>query len=327
LRSFLFAYIFLFVALLNAAASEPEKVQIIENIPAVSNYAWWIDGKASVNCSGSSCTAYISPPASGSNDVHGAILKLLRKNGTIVVAQCLAKERVGADVLADLSGVAHSKTYRDCRMPEPGNREIKAEFSTAAVKLTFTNPRSDASGRIFTETYLIKGFLNPVSAGGETMSMSFQPEEGDRGLACGPLKSRMKVHTDKGQHPLGSMAPGSALVYVIQEHQMTVKVLGSFPTRIALDGQWVGGNHSESYFFFPVSGGDHQICAEWEIEFRNHMLPVSLAKFSAEPGQTYFLRERVTFAGLDGERSIKLEPISEEEGKSLMLRLPYSEQK
>ena len=114
---------------------------------------------------------------------------------------------------------------------------------------------------------------------------------------------------------------------MIQEHQMTVKVLGSFPTRVALDGQWIGGNHSESYFYFPVEAGEHQVCAEWEVEFRKHVLPVSLAKFIAEPGRTYFLRERVTFVGTDGERSIKLEPVSAEEGKSLVAKLPYSNQK
>jgi hypothetical protein len=320
---FLTVFLFSFSACY-ASASQPEDVQIIENVPSVSNYAWFIDGRSTVNCSGSSCTAYISEPASGTAEVHGAVLKLLRKNGIIVIAQCLGKERIGADVLADMSGLAHSKTYRDCRMPEPGNREIKAEFSTAAVKLTFTNPVSDPSGRIFSETYLIKGFLNPVAA---PSLVSFTPETGDRNMACGPLKTRMKVHTAKEEHSFGTVPPAKALVYVIQEHQMTVKVLGSFPTRVALDGRWVGGNHSESYFYFPVDGGDHQVCAEWEVEFRNHVLPVSFAKFTAEPGQTYYLRERVTFAGLEDERSIRLEPISADEGKSLVSRLPYSEQK
>ena len=212
-------------------------------------------------------------------------------------------------------------------MPEPGDREIQAEFSTAAVKLTFSNPRSDPSGRIFSETYLIKGFLNPVTAPTTSGNMSFMPESGDRSLACGPLKTRMKVYTEKDQHPFGTASPDKALVYVIPEHQMTVKVLGSFPTCVALDGEWIGGNHSESYFYFPVAAGEHQVCAEWEIEFRKHLLPVSFAKFTAEPGQTYFLRERVTFVGLDGERSISLEPISADEGKSLLARFPYSEQK
>ena len=307
--------------------STPEPVRVIENLPATSNYSWWIDGKSSISCSGSNCTAYISPPASGNSELHGAVLKLLRKSGTIVIAQCLGKERIGADVVADLSGVAHSKTYRDCRMPEPGDREIQAEFSTAAVKLTFTNPMSDPSGRIFSETYSIKGFLNPVASSAVSSDMFFTPESGNRGIACGPLKAKMKVHTEKGEHSLGILPLNKALVYVIQEHQMTVKVLGAFPTRVALDGQWVGGNHSESYFYFPVDGGEHQVCAEWEIEFRNHILPVAFAKFTAEPGKTYFLRERVTFAGLDGERSIRLEPMSLEEGKLLVSKLPYSEQK
>ena len=212
-------------------------------------------------------------------------------------------------------------------MPEPGDREIQDEFSTAAVKLTFSNPSSDPSGRIFSETYSIKSFLNPVTAPTTSGKMFFTPESGDRSLACGPLKTRMKVHTEKDQHPFGTASPDKALVYVIQEHQMTVKVLGAFPTHVALDGQWIGGNHSESYFYFPVAAGEHQVCAEWEIEFRKHLLPVSFAKFTAEPGQTYFLRERVTFVGLDGERSISLEPISADLGKSLLARFPYSEQK
>ncbi len=63
------------------AASKPENVRIIENVPAISNYAWWIDGRSSVTCSGANCTAYISPPASGTSEVHGSILKLLREMG------------------------------------------------------------------------------------------------------------------------------------------------------------------------------------------------------------------------------------------------------
>lgn len=310
-----------------AASSRPESVRIVENIPSASHYSWFVDGKTSVNCTGSDCTAYISPPASGEAVVHGASLKLLRKSGTVVIAQCLGKELVAAGILADISGVSHSKTYRDCRMPEAGDREIQAEFYTASVKLTFTNPRSEQSGHIYSETYSIKGFLNPVAEQSTLERMAFMPEAGDRNLACGPLRVKMKVHTEKNEHPLGAAASDQALVYVIQEHQMTVKVFGYFPTRFALDGNWVGGNHSASYFFFPIAAGPHQVCAEWEIEFKNHTLPFSVARFTAEPGQTYFLRERVTFAGLDGERSIRLEPISLEEGKLLISTLPHSDQK
>jgi hypothetical protein len=198
-----------------------------------------------------------------------------------------------------------------------------AELGRMGAKLAFP---LFPPGRIFSETYSIKGFLNPVATSA-TSSISFTPESGDRSMACGPLKTRMKVHTEKDQHPFGTASPDKALVYVIQEQQMTVKVFGSFPTRVALDRQWIGGNHSESYFYFPVAAGEHQVCAEWELEFHKHILPVSFAKFTAEAGQTYFLRERVTFVGLDGERSIRLEPISENEGKSLLARFPYSEQK
>jgi len=81
-------------------------------------------------------------------------------------------------------------------MPEPGDRDIQAEFSTAAVKLTFSNPRSDPSGRIFSETYFIKGFLNPVAAPATSDNMSFTPESGDRSMACGSLKTTMKGQKD-----------------------------------------------------------------------------------------------------------------------------------
>jgi hypothetical protein len=309
------------------SALKAERVKVIGNLPVESTYSWRVDGSASVSCRGSSCTAYISPAQSGIDTVSGAVLKLLKSDGTVVIAECIAKENVATDMMAAAAGVNHSTTYRSCRMPEPSNTEIDAEFHTASVKITFSNPTLDPSGRLFTETYRIKGFLNPKSSESLISAISFTPEHEDRGVACGALKTRMGVHTKKNEHPTGEVSPSSALVYVIQQDEFTVKVFGYFPTRFAVDGKWIAGNHDDSYFFTDLSPGEHQVCAEWEIEFSHHLLPVSLAKLEVQSGRTYYLRERVVFAGLNGERSIVLEPIEETEGKRLIAQYPFSEQK
>ncbi len=304
-----------------------EKVTVIENIPTTTSYNWWVDGKDTISCSGSSCTSNFWPASSGVNDVHGAVLKLKRQDGTIVIAACNAKERVGADLLTAMVGVTASATYRDCRMPDAGSTEdIDAEFHLASVKLFFEKPSLDASGKIYSETYVIRGILRPsVSPGTKSLS-NFEREKGNRDAACGPVDVKVKVHTEKNQHPLAMPEAGHALIYIIQEDEFHVAMMGSFPTRYGLNGGWFGGNSNNSYFAASIDPGEQHLCAEWEIAFAHYARPLSLARFQAMPGETYYFRAHVVFASVSGagQRTIELEPLSAEDGKALIAQSALS---
>ncbi len=112
---------------------------------------------------------------------------------------------------------------------------------------------------------------------------------------CGPEKTEFDVKTDKNQHPNAQPEPGKALVYVFEEEetdQGSFKVL-SVTTRIGLDGQWVGANHGESYFFFSVDPGNHDLCAQWQSSLKRYSKLASAATLTAEAGQVYYFQTKV----------------------------------
>ena len=306
------------------AKDKTETVSVIDKVPTSTSYAWYVAGQSSVSCTGASCTGYFTPASTGTADVQGAVLKLLRRDGTIVIAECLRKERVGVDVLAALAGSSASPTFRSCKMPE-AESVIQANFATASVMLSFTTPHTDASGRIYTETYLIRGFLHPSATTEITEDSGFERETGPREAACGAVKSKLDVRTEKDQHPTPPADRGQARVYIIQQDEFTVKVFGGFPTRYGIDGSWVGGNRDNSYFYVSVPPGAHHLCAEWQVDFAHHVRPLSLARFQAQEGSSYFFRARVTFVTGNGERSISLEPVSPSEGLQLIAASGLSE--
>ena len=304
-----------------------EKVEIIDNIPTTSSYIWWVEGKSGISCTGSSCTSYFMPAGLGVSNVNGAILKIKRSDGTIAIAECVAKERVGADVATTLSGVNASKTYRSCRIPEANSSEqIDAEFHLNTVKLYFQNPSTDNSGKIYSETYLVKGTLHPAVSRDVARVAEFERERDGREITCGPEKSKIVVHRDKNHHPTADTDSSHATVYIIQQDEFHAYVIGAFPTRYALDGQWFGGNSDNSYFYTSIDPGEHHMCAEWGVDFKHYARPFSLAKINLKSGETYYFRARVVLysVGGQGERSITLDPISAEEGKRLISEVAYS---
>src|SRR5277367_43952 len=83
---------------------------------------------------------------------------------------------------------------------------------------------------------------------------------------CGPNQIDFDVKTDNKQHPLPQPESGKALVYVVsvlKTDDLGFKI-GGVTTKVGLDANWVGANRSQSYFFFSVDPGDHQICANWQ---------------------------------------------------------------
>ena len=102
---------------------------------------------------------------------------------------------------------------------------------------------------------------------------------------CGPNEVQFDVTTDKHQHPTAQPEAGKALIYLIGD-----VLFGRPTTRVGIDGVWVGANHGESYFFFPVEPGDHHLCINWQSSFKKISRLGSAVSFTAEAGKIYYYR-------------------------------------
>jgi len=112
-----------------------------------------------------------------------------------------------------------------------------------------------------------------------------QVQAADLPAACGPTDVRFDVKQDKTKHELAQPEQGKALVYFFQD---------TAPTRIAIDGAWVGANLGQSYFSVAMEPGEHHLCAKVDIADN----PTELAHFTSEPGEIYFYRGRVVVSGV-----------------------------
>jgi Protein of unknown function (DUF2846) len=112
---------------------------------------------------------------------------------------------------------------------------------------------------------------------------------------CGPDEVQFDVKTDKNQHPVASPESGKALVVVFEneKRENTTFKIGAVTTRVGLDGKWVGANHGESYFFFPVDPGEHRLCTNWQSSLKRFSHLGSATSLTAEPGKVYFFRVEV----------------------------------
>lgn len=140
------------------------KVTVLAQQPSTTPYNWEMDGRVSVTCTGSACDGYYRPPRSGTQQIQGAILRLLRPDSSIVIAQCVSKVDVFATTMTALDAASvndpNSPTiYRDCRVPLP-NTIADAQFHKDKVKLSW---HFDGARRGDSETYEVLGVLRPVT--------------------------------------------------------------------------------------------------------------------------------------------------------------------
>lgn len=143
---------------------------------------------------------------------------------------------------------------------------------------------------------------------------------------CGANEIRFDVKTDKKQHPTAQPEAGKALVYVIGaawSDYVAVHV-GTPPTRVGIDGTWVGANGYRSYFFFPVEPGDHRLCSSAQSKFAR-VVKSSLAatSFTAEAGKTYYFRTKTPLAETSNQQ-IKLVPVDPAEAQVLIAATSFS---
>lgn len=119
--------------------------------------------------------------------------------------------------------------------------------------------------------------------------------------ACPATNNGMSAKTDKNSHPTPEPPADKALIYVVRPTMMGNKI----QTKLAVDGNWVGVNRGDNYFYFTLEPGTHYFCSQAE----NH----SALALKVEAGKTYYLQQKVTM-GLMKARN-KLVELDPEKGK------------
>ncbi len=120
--------------------------------------------------------------------------------------------------------------------------------------------------------------------------------------ACGPAEVKHSVETDKKQHPTPEAPPDKALIYVIRPTMSGNKV----QTKLGVDGQWMGVNRGDNYFFFTLAPGEHYFCSQAENR--------SVTALKVEAGKTYYLQQKIRMGWMKAGN--KLVVLDEAEGKT-----------
>lgn len=136
---------------------------------------------------------------------------------------------------------------------------------------------------------------------------------------CGADNVQFNVKTDKSQHPQGQVPAGKALVYVFEVEKTDAAAfkIGAVTIRVGLDGQWVGANHGNTYFYFQVAPGDHSICANWQSSIGRVAKLASAISLTAEAGQVYYVLTKVDERSHDNP-AVWIEPLDPAEAKLLI---------
>jgi len=152
-------------------------------------------------------------------------------------------------------------------------------------------------------------------------SLTFAEDLGAPG--CGDPAAKFAVKTAKDQRTVQPEA-GKALIYFIEDDSN----FESFPkptTRMGVDGQWVGANHGDSYFFVQVAPGVHHLCASWQttvIVGKGHQ--TAAAHFTADAGGVYYFEVKNKWIRDHGVLSMSLDPVDSDEGQLLANKFSFS---
>jgi hypothetical protein len=116
----------------------------------------------------------------------------------------------------------------------------------------------------------------------------------DEDSACGTgeKETNFSQKTDKKAHPMGEQAADKALIYVLRPTMLGYAI----QTKLAVDGQWMGVNRGDSYFFFSLAPGQHYFCSRAE----NH----SLLALKVEAGETYYLQQEIRMGVMKAQNEL-----------------------
>jgi len=140
---------------------------------------------------------------------------------------------------------------------------------------------------------------------------------------CGPATARFEVKTTD-QPPSPQMEPGKALVYFVQDDS-TFDTRPRPTTRFAVDGNWMGATHSNSYLYISLDPGEHHLCASWQGSYESwgSGYYAGALHFTAEAGKTYYFSAR-NFAGRYNTPSVDFRPLDSDEFQLILPRLELS---
>jgi hypothetical protein len=152
--------------------------------------------------------------------------------------------------------------------------------------------------------------------------------QGNPGIAeapgCGVMSQNFSVKTDKHQHPFAKADAGNALLYFVEDDS-DFNASPKPTVRLGIDGMWAGATHGSSYFYVPVTPGEHHICASWQGKYMEQY--AQAAHFTAEAGHIYCFVAKDTFSspkGGDLVRKIDLNRVNSDEGQLLASQYPFS---
>ena len=122
--------------------------------------------------------------------------------------------------------------------------------------------------------------------------------------ACGPQDLKHETSTDKTQHPKPAIPPGKALVYVVRPTMWGNKV----QTKFAINGEWVGINRGDNYFFVLLDPGDYNMCSQAENKVTNIL--------RVEAGKTYYIQQKIKMGFMKARTDMEL--LDEKEGEEAL---------
>lgn len=123
--------------------------------------------------------------------------------------------------------------------------------------------------------------------------------------ACGTFSVKLPA-----SKPVAGQTAGQAIVYVLRP----TSYAGTTQTKLAMDGDWMGTNRANTYFYFAVTPGEHLFCSKAENR--------SVLRLTLEPDKTYFLQQKMRTGFLVNARN-KLALIPEEEGREKIEKLSF----
>lgn len=141
---------------------------------------------------------------------------------------------------------------------------------------------------------------------------------------CGANSVQFDVKIDKKQHPVAPTEPGKAIVYVFRDENIDNMVgIGGVTTRVGVDGTWVGATSTKSYFFFPISPGNHRLCTQRQSKLKSQTAVSAAISLTADAGTAYYFRTVTPQRPLQGE-AVKLVPIDPAQAQLLIPQFAHS---
>jgi hypothetical protein len=130
--------------------------------------------------------------------------------------------------------------------------------------------------------------------------------------ACGAgeKETNFSQKTDKKAHPMGEQTADKALIYVLRPTMLGYAI----QTKLAVDGQWMGVNRGDSYFYFSLGSGQHYFCSRAENR--------SVLALKVEAGRTYYLQQDIRMGVMKAQNELTL--MDEEKAKEKLEKLHLS---